>query len=115
MHAIRNTPLGESLAAPLVLLFPLHRGQKPAQATEIHGPRCLFAAPKQRTPMRTHPNSFNVHTRSPLFYAPAAASLTVPLSDVSFFSASFFLAAAICHAGMAARPLLNLPYGLDAV
>lgn len=36
----------------------------------------------------------------------------MPLSDVSFFS-SFFFAAAICHAGMAARPLLNLPYGLD--
>ena len=33
------------------------------------------------------------------------ASTAVPLSLVSFFASSVFLAAAICHAGIAARPV----------
>jgi hypothetical protein len=38
------------------------------------------------------------------------ASVTVPLSLVSFFASSDFFCAAICHAGMAARPPAALPY-----
>jgi hypothetical protein len=37
-------------------------------------------------------------------YELGLASTAVPLSLVSFFASSVFLAAAICHAGMAARP-----------
>jgi hypothetical protein len=43
------------------------------------------------------------------FYALAPASATVPLSLVSFFASSVFFAAAICHAGIAARPGDGLP------
>lgn len=39
------------------------------------------------------------------FYELALASTAVPLSLVSFLASSVFFAAAICHAGMAARPV----------
>jgi hypothetical protein len=39
------------------------------------------------------------------------ASVAVPLSLVSFFASSLFFAAAICQAGIAARPPAVLPYG----
>jgi len=44
------------------------------------------------------------------FYALAPASTAVPLSLVSFFASSVFFAAAICHAGIVARPGEGLPY-----
>jgi hypothetical protein len=48
-------------------------------------------------------------------YALVLASATVPLSLVSFLAASSdFFCAAICHAGMAARPPASLPYDEDA-
>jgi hypothetical protein len=43
-------------------------------------------------------------------YELALASTAVPLSVVSFFASSVFFAAAICHAGIAARPVGSLPY-----
>jgi hypothetical protein len=43
-------------------------------------------------------------------YELALASVAVPLSLVSFFASSVFFAAAICHAGIAARPVGSLPY-----
>ena len=46
-------------------------------------------------------------------YALALPSATVPLS-ASFFASSLFFAAAICHAGIAARPFAIRPYGDDA-
>ena len=67
------------------------------------------------------------HTEVKSAYAwPSVASLTVPLSltlctgvevpidALSAFASSFFFAAAICHAGIAARPFAILPYGDDA-
>ena len=43
-------------------------------------------------------------------YELALASTAVPLSLVSFFASSVFFAAAICHAGIAARPVGSLLY-----